>query len=262
MGRFTLEASDSIGTRIIAEGGVDTSTGETVTVTLSAIKGSSYVSALTTLIDQAGAEAEIVLTNLGLPSGFDLSTSNPLENLEAQKINASLINIMALGEALLENSGLADGEGDELVVAALVKSLKDSSDISSLGVISNILTEAINLSANDAVTAKASAFVSDLSSNLVNLNNQIAQSGSISQIATVQKVALDDEGSFLTSLINAISQGTSLAVLLKFDFPLIVIAFLTDLAPLVSQAILVIFIFSSGVSTLPDKNILPSRTST
>ena len=82
LGRFTLEASDSIGTRIVAEGGVDTSTGETVTVTLSATKGSSYVSALTTLIDQAGTDAEIVLTNLGLPSGFDLSTSNPLENLK------------------------------------------------------------------------------------------------------------------------------------------------------------------------------------
>ena len=40
---------------------------------------------------------------------------------------------MAIGEALLENSGLADGEGDELVVNALVNSLKTSSDISSLG---------------------------------------------------------------------------------------------------------------------------------
>jgi len=40
-----------------------------------------------------------------------------------------------------------------------------------------------------------------------------------------------------------------------------VIAFLTDLTPFVSQAIFVIFIFSSGSSTLPDKNILPSKTS-
>ena len=38
-------------------------------------------------------------------------------------------------------------------------------------------------------------------------------------------------------------------------------AFLTDLTPFVSQAILVIFIFSSGSSTFPDKNILPSNTS-
>ena len=39
------------------------------------------------------------------------------------------------------------------------------------------------------------------------------------------------------------------------------IAFFTDLTPFVSQAIFVISIFSSGSSTFPDKNILPSITS-
>ena len=125
LGRFTLEAADSNGTRIVAEGGVDTSTGETVTVSLSASKGSLYVSAITTILDKAGADSSIVLTNLGLPSGFDVATSNPLDNLEAQKVNASLINIMAIGEALLENSGLTDGAGDELVVDSLVAALKN-----------------------------------------------------------------------------------------------------------------------------------------
>ena len=38
------------------------------------------------------------------------------------------------------------------------------------------------------------------------------------------------------------------------------ISFLTDLAPFVSQAILVIFNFSSGASTFPVINILPSKT--
>ncbi|MFL2692611.1 MAG: cadherin domain-containing protein [Gammaproteobacteria bacterium] len=52
LGRYTLEASDSIGTRIVAEGGVDTSTGEAITVTLSATKGSAYVSALTTILSK------------------------------------------------------------------------------------------------------------------------------------------------------------------------------------------------------------------
>ena len=38
------------------------------------------------------------------------------------------------------------------------------------------------------------------------------------------------------------------------------ISFLTDLTPSVSQANFVIFSFSSGLSTLPVKKILPSRT--
>ena len=43
-------------------------------------------------------------------------------------------------------------------------------------------------------------------------------------------------------------------------FPFIVIAVLTDLTPLVSQANFIIFNFSSGSSTFPDKKIFPSRT--
>jgi hypothetical protein len=55
---------------------------------------------------------------------------------------------------------------------------------------------------------------------------------------------------------------TSVAVFLKENFCFIAILFLTDLVPLTSQAILVIFNFSSGSSTLPPKNILPSNTFT
>jgi len=51
-------------------------------------------------------------------------------------------------------------------------------------------------------------------------------------------------------------------MLIKENFCLIAILFLTDLTPLVSQAIFVILNFSSGSSTLPPKKILPSRTLT
>ena len=54
--------------------------------------------------------------------------------------------------------------------------------------------------------------------------------------------------------------NASFAVFLKLVSPLIVIAVLTDLAPFVSHASFIIFNFSSGSSTFPDKKILPSRT--
>ena len=53
---------------------------------------------------------------------------------------------------------------------------------------------------------------------------------------------------------------TSFADCLRSNSSLIFISFLTDLAPSVSQANFVILSFSSGSSTLPVKNILPSRT--
>ena len=84
-----------------------------------------------------------LFNNLGLPSDFDLTTSNPLAELEAQKINASLINIMAVGEALLEGSGLTDGAGDELIVAQIVNTLKTSTDINSAAAIKTILDSTI-----------------------------------------------------------------------------------------------------------------------
>ena len=52
----------------------------------------------------------------------------------------------------------------------------------------------------------------------------------------------------------------SFADCLKLNSSFIFKSFLTDLAPSVSQAILVIFNFSSGLSTFPVINILPSNT--
>ena len=54
----------------------------------------------------------------------------------------------------------------------------------------------------------------------------------------------------------------SFAVPLKFVCPLIDIALLTDRTPFVYHAALVIFNFSSGSLTFPDKNIFPSKTFT
>ena len=93
------------------------------------------------------------------------------------------------------------------------KQIKTSSDFNSATAIKSILDNSI-LNLDASIQEKASLLTNDLSQTLANFNAQIAQSGSISQIATVQKVALDDEGSFLTSLVDALTQGlTSLSVL-------------------------------------------------
>ena len=72
---------------------------------------------------------------------------------------------------------------------------------------------------------------------------------------------VDEPEEKINAVLSWLVIRISFAVLLKLLWPLIVIAFLTERTPFISQAILVILIFSSGSSTFPDKNILPSRTS-
>ena len=208
LGQYSFNLADNKGVKIVAEGGIDTLTGEAVTVTLTAAKDSKFVSALTTIIDAAGSDAETVLTNLGLPSDFDLKTSNPLSDVGAQKINAALINIMAIGEGLLEGSGLTDGAGDELIVAELVNSLKASTDFNSAAAIKSIIdSSTINLS--DDIKAKASGLAQNVADSIANSNAQILKAGSISQIAAYQKAVLDDENSLLSSVLTALNNSTT-----------------------------------------------------
>ena len=208
LGQYVFNLDDSNGVKVVAEGGVDTLTGEVVTVTLTASKDSKYVSALTTIVDAAGEDAVTVLSNLGLPSDFDLTTSNPLADLEAQKINASLINIMAVGEALLEGSGLTDGAGDELIAAQIVNSLKTSTDINSATAIKTILDSTI-ANVSDEVAAKATSIAQAVAESISNSNTQILKAGSISQIASYQKAVLDDENSLIASVFTSLTNATS-----------------------------------------------------
>ena len=208
LGQYSFDLADNKGVKIVAEGGTDTLTGEAVTVTLTASKDSKFVSALTTIIDAAGSDAETVLTNLGLPSDFDLKTSNPLSDVDAQKVNAALINIMAIGEGLLEGSGLTDGEGDELIVAELVNSLKASTDFNSASAIKSIL-DASTINLSDDIKAKASGLAQNVADSIANSNAQILKAGSISQIAAYQKAVLDDENSILSSVLTALNNSTT-----------------------------------------------------
>ena len=208
LGQYSFSVSDNKGVKIVADGGVDTLTGEAVTITLTASKGSLYVSALTTIVEAAGSDAETVLANLGLSSDFDLSTSNPLENLQAQKVNASLINIIAIGEGLLEGAGLSDSAGDELIVQQIVQTLKTGTDISSAASIKSII-DTTSAGLSDAIKTKVDVLSNNVAQSLANTNAQINDAGSVSQIATYQKATLDDTSSLLSSVIAAVQSDSS-----------------------------------------------------
>ena len=64
----------------------------------------------------------------------------------------------------------------------------------------------------------------------------------------------------MIALLNCEVIKKSFADCLKLNSSLIFKSFLTDLAPTISHANLVIFYFSSGSSTFPVINILPSNT--
>ena len=88
-----------------------------------------------------------------------------------------------------------------------------------------------------------------------NINNEITESVKIEIKKMLKKYSHKD-------VVEFISKKENLPKRLIYNFCFITILFLTDLAPFVSHAILVIFSFSSGSSTLPPKKILPSRTFT
>ena len=204
-GQYTLEATESIGTRIVVDGGTDTATGEAVTITLSASKTSKYVSAITTIIDKAGADSETVITNLGLPTGFDPATDNPLESVAAQKVNATLINIVAVGESLLEGAGLTDNTGDELVTAQIVIALKAGKSLLNSTTVSEVLTN----SATDTVAVtRVAELVTQVTASVVAANEVIVDATNITEIAKVQKLVLDDDGGVASDIATAAS-GTA-----------------------------------------------------
>ena len=204
-GEYTLNAADNKGVRVVADGGTDSYTGETVTISLSASKSSKFVSAITTLIDKAGDDATTVQANLGLPAGFDPATDNPLETLGAQKINAKLINIIAVGESLLEGAGLTDGTGDELVVTQLVNSLKSAEDISSETVITEILT---NSAAGTSIATRVAELASSVSTSVVNANSLVDTSADVTAIAKVQEVVLNASSGIATTVQTAAATST------------------------------------------------------
>ena len=204
-GQYILEATESIGTRIVVDGGTDTATGEALTITLSASKTSKYVSAITTIIDQAGADSATVITNLGLPAGFDPATDNPLDNVAAQKVNATLVNIIAVGESLLEGAGLTDNTGDELVTAQIVLALKAGKSLSDATTVNEVLTN----SAVDTVAAtRVAELVTEVTASVVAANEVIADATDIAGIAKVQKLVLDDDGGVANDIATAAS-GTA-----------------------------------------------------
>jgi hypothetical protein len=165
---------------------------------LSASKASKYVSAITTIIDQAGADANTVLTNLNLPTDFDLAEDNPLETLAVQKVNAQLINIVAVGESLLEGAGVADNAGDELVVAEIINALKEGKSLSETATVTQILTDG---SKGTVAETRVSELVASVTESVIAANEVIEDATDITGIAEVQKLVLDDDGGIAADII-------------------------------------------------------------
>ena len=165
---------------------------------MSASKASKYVSAITTIIDQAGDDANTVLTNLNLPTDFDLAEDNPLETLAVQKVNAQLINIVAVGESLLEGAGVADNAGDELVVAEIINALKEGKSLSETATVTQILTDG---SKGTVAETRVSELVASVTKSVISANEVIEDAIDITGIAEVQKLVLDDDGGIAADII-------------------------------------------------------------
>ena len=78
-GQYTLDATENNGVRVVVDGGIDTSTGAPLSVTLTAAKNSKFVSAISTIIYQSDETEATIKEILGLPSEYDVTNDNPLE---------------------------------------------------------------------------------------------------------------------------------------------------------------------------------------
>ena len=204
-GQYTLEATESIGTRIVVDGGTDVFTNESVNITLTAAKNTKFVSALSTLLDSTESLDETLKTNIGLTDDFNHVTDNPLENLQAQKINAKLINIITVGEGLLEAAGVANETGDELIVDQIIKSIKLGKSLTSAADVEEIL---VNSSKDTVAESKVASLASNISTSLASANEAIEDSVDIIEVTEVQKVVLDDQNSILADVITSVSENT------------------------------------------------------
>ena len=119
-----------------------------------------------------------------------------------------MINIIAIGEGLLEGAGLSDSAGDELIVQQIVQTLKTGTDISSAASIKSII-DTTSAGLSDAIKTKVDVLSNNVAQSLANTNAQINDAGSVSQIATYQKATLDDTSSLLSSVIAAVQTDSS-----------------------------------------------------
>lgn len=187
---------------IVAKGGVNIDTGVVNTLEYKAPAGATTVSPLTTLVQSyvdkqlaldpestiTASDAETAIqTALGLPSGVDLLTFDPLaadptnpDALAVQKAAAQIATIATLA-ASAPASGSTSTDAANEVMANLVTAVNDGSvNLSDGGTASGLLLGAIDPE-NTAVSEAVFAAVIDIGS-----------AGSLTAISTAQSVALDN----------------------------------------------------------------------
>lgn len=145
---------------------IDTSSGEAVTnVTLSAPKGSSVVTPMTTIMKEANLSASQVKKALGLPDQVDPTNFNPFAS-GANAADALVVEIIAQQvmttvttiSAAAEGAGLSGDEAFSAALSSVVAVVKENATSSAQPI---DLTDASTL---EAVTASAQTAVANISS--------------------------------------------------------------------------------------------------
>ena len=214
-GQYNLEANENNGVRVVVDGGIDTSTGAPLSITLTASKNSKFVSAISTIIYQSDETEATLKEKLGLPSEFDVTNDNPLETVSVQKVNAKLINIISIGEALLQGSGFTDNTGDENIVSEIVQALRDEKDLFSVEGIKEVFTKSVS---NTTSADRVSELVDSVAASIKSSNDAVDDSLNLQDIFQVQTVTLFGDTGILEEVLGVASETlTSFVVKTKSE---------------------------------------------
>ena len=220
-GNGTINPSEGV---YVLVGGTDAITGQTFTGTLKATPGSTVITPLTSLINAlvntglTAAQAETQIeTALGLPSGIDLSTFDPVEaaqtgSADGQKILAAQVAVQTLITQLSQSiqtvsPGLGTNTIGDAVGKALTNAIQSGSlDLSNTTQVESLLNSTVNtLTTNDNTLNLQT--ITDNASQLAQVaaasSEQILTATDASELFQAQTVAQGSTTSDLKSALNA-----------------------------------------------------------
>ena len=177
---------------LIAFGGVDTSTGLTLKVQLSAPEHSIAITPLTTLLTAGASEANL-LAALSLPSGFDLTISDPIGALRAGEAESAKVfiagaevmnTVSAFASAIAGLGGIeANAQHDAFATIAAAVNTGAILDLTSVATISSLfatLAQREGIEAPQVTEALASAIAASNAS----IDQQLATDGASDALVT------------------------------------------------------------------------------
>ena len=214
-----LESSEG---RLVVEGGVDLSSGQTRVGQLVAPPGASVVTPLTTMVDlvsrQAGglsaaAAEDQVRKALGLPVGISLTQYNPIDAAvkgdpsaaAVQVVSAAVADTIALMASVIDQAapGVNAAQASALVSQALAEKLATSAQVDLKS--SSLLSQTI--------TAAASAASTVLSTQVTEAVSQVVAEQNATKQALVEKAANPLEALQAISQVQAVVHGAMVSSL-------------------------------------------------